>query len=127
MGYGNKSFGDLLVEWAEAALGSDSVTPAGLTYNSGDFRSSSPSDPSGTEYNLGSINLYNYDARNGWDIWPRKGPVPYGDEADTFSPGNLKNTPPASNVIFLAGRALVGDASWEVEIPRGMTLEVLRK
>jgi hypothetical protein len=112
-----------------AALKSDSKSAASPTYNSGGFFRSRPSDSSGTEYNLGSINLYNYDADGGegTDEIESNGPVPYGDEEDTFSPVNLKNTPPASNVIFLAGRALSGDASWEVEIPRGMTLEVLRK
>jgi len=127
LGYGNKSFGELLTEWAVAALGSDNIDTTGLSYNSGDFRTSSPSDPEGAGYNLGSINLYNYAADDGTNGGSLSGPVPYGDENGTFNPLSLEATPPASNVIFLAGSNLSGDVFWDVEIPRGMTLTVLRK
>jgi len=127
LGYGNKSFGELLIEWAEAALGSDSIDPTGPGYNSGDFRHSSPSDPEGAGYNLGSINLYNYAAEDGTNTVTTNGLVPYGTEEGTFDPGSLTATPPATNVIFLAGSNLSGDISWDVEIPRGMTLTVYQK
>ena len=110
-----------------AVLDSDSVDTTGLTFNTGDFRTSSPEDPEGTGYNLGSINLYNYIADYETISNPTMGPVPFGDENGTFNPDYLKATPPASNVIFLAGSNLNGDASWDVEIPRGMTLTVFTK
>jgi len=125
--YGDKSFGELLTEWAVAALDSDSSDNSEQTFNTGGFRSSSPDNFEREGYNLGSIDLYNYDAVNGSDIRPNSGPVPYGDVDGTFNPGNLEATPPASNIIFLAGRNLSGDVSWDVELPRGMTLTVYQK
>jgi len=127
LGYGNKTFGELLSEWPEAVLDSDRVNSAGPTFNTGNFRTSSPSDPEGTGYNLGSVNFYNYVADDGNSGGSVMGPIPFGDENGTFNPDFLKATPPATNVIFLAGSNLNGNASWDVEIPRGMTLKIFRK
>jgi len=127
--YGNPTFKDLLVEWAEAAISSYTVVNQAdvKTYNRGIFVESSPSDPGGSGYKLGSINLYNYDAYDGVNDPAGPGPVPYGNEAGTFNPGSLEATPPAANVIFLVGRNLCGDYSLDVEIPAGMVLTVFRK
>ncbi len=127
LGYGNKTFGNLLSEWAVAVLDSDSDVSTVLTFNTGNFRTSSPLNPEGTGYNLGSVNFYNYIADDGTSVDTFMGPIPFGNEDGTFNPDYLKPTPPASNVIFLAGSNLNGDASWDVEIPRGMTFKVFRK
>jgi len=127
LGYGDKTFGNLLSEWAVAVLDSDSVNSTGPTFNTGNFYTSSPFDSDGTGYNLGSVNFYNYYAEDGTSVGSYMGLIPFGDENGTFSPVVLGEIPPASNVIFLAGSNLNGDASWDVEIPRGMTLKVFRK
>ena len=127
--YGNPGFGDLMVEWAEAAITSDTiVTDASVkTYNSGGFFQSSPTDPAGSGYNLGSINLYNYDADDGDNKFPGKGPIPYGDESGAFGPLPLDATAPAVNLLYLAGTDLTGEHTWNVEIPTGMIFTVLKK
>ena len=125
-GYGIITFKDLLIEWAEASIISGSIGSV-KAYNRGVFVQSSPTDPDGSGYNLGSINLYNYDADDGVNNPAGSGPVLYGNESGTFNPASLEATPPASNVIFLAGSNLSGDYTWNVEIPTGMVLTVFKK
>ena len=74
-------------------------------------------------FTLGSINFYNYPARDSGIM----GPVPFGNTTGTFNPASLTSIPAASNIIFLAGEHLSGNKSWVVEIPTGITLTVLRK
>ena len=129
----SKTFGSLLFEWAEASIKSDNPSSAIPTYNfGGSTGRTSTAERGGTSYILGSINLYNYPnrvtTRNGGEI-TLYGPIPFNGGVSgvwAFSPNILKPTPPAANVIFQVGRRLpAGRYSWTVELPQGMTAQVV--
>ena len=128
----SKTFGDLLFEWAAASIKSDNPSSAIPTYNFGGSSGKTTSaEMGGIPDTLGSINLYNYPigtiTQNGrrFTVY---GPVPFrgNERAAGFKPDSLGPTPPAANVIFQVGRRLpAGRYSWTVELPEGMTAQVV--
>ena len=110
-----KSFEELLIEWAKAAITSD-TEGVSKTYNFPGTagRPSKARTGSSIEYRLGAINLYNY------EILPR--PFTRGRS------GGLRNTGPGSNAIFHVGENLLaGSYSWQIDIPNGMRAEAFVK
>lgn len=129
----SKTFGDLLFEWAEASIKSDNPSSETPTYNFGGSTGRTTTvERSRTSYMLGSINLYNYPnrvtTRNGGQV-TLYGHIPFNGGISgvwAFPPNILKPTPPAANVIFQVGRSLpAGRYSWTVELPQGMTAQVV--
>lgn len=128
----SKTFGVLLADWGAASIKSDNPTPNVPTYNFGGTagRSSRPENAGSVEYTLGSINLHNY--RGGKTNSGRffYGPVPFyeGRGMVGHSPYNLGPAPPASNLIFQVGQGLSqGVYHWDVELPEGMTAQVVTR
>ena len=131
----SKTFGGLLFEWAEASIKSDNPSSAIPTYNfGGSTGRTTKVERGGTSYSytLGSINLYNYSnrvtTRNGGEV-TLYGHIPFNGGVSgvwAFPPNILEPTPPAANVIFQVGRRLpAGRYSWTVELPQGMTAQVV--
>lgn len=114
----SKTFEELLIEWAKAALSSN--TPAASkTYNflglEGLFGIKSRAKDNSIVYTLGNINLYNYFTRENRSGEKELGPLVY-----VKSPS--KNPGPSSNTIFLVGQSpLSGDYRLQLIIPAGMT------
>ena len=91
----DESFLELLVNWGAANLLSDNTdAPAPYQYNTGSWRTSSTG---GTEFRLGSINLYNYVYAPG----RLARPGPYLHPLPTF---NELTQPPHSNRYTTLGR-----------------------
>ena len=110
-----KSFEELLIEWARAAITSDTEAPS-KTYNFPGTAGmvSRARTGSSIEYRLGAINLYKY----------RIPPRPFTSRRL----GGLRNTGPGSNAIFHVGENLAaGSYSWQIDIPNGMRAEVFVK
>ena len=129
----SKTVGDLLFEWAAASIKSDNPSSETPTYNFGGSTGRTTTvEMGGTSYILGSINLYNYPnrvtTRNGGEV-TLYGHIPFNGGVSgvwAFPPNILEPTPPAANVIFQVGRSLpAGRYSWTVELPRGMTAQVV--
>ena len=91
----DESFLELLANWAAANLLSDNTdAPAPYQYNTGTWRIS---NTGGTEFRLGSINLYNYVYAPG----RLARPGPYLHPLPTF---NDRQQPPHSNMYTTLGR-----------------------
>ncbi len=126
----NLTFEDLLVGWGEAVLKSDIESGSGYTrYNSTSldgYFNSSPDNPAGSDYNLGSINLENYGVEvSGTDIY---GPIIYNKNYSGIYFEMPETTlQPASNTYYLAGSDLTGEQNWNVELPTGVRLTVVKK
>ncbi len=120
----NLTFEDLLAGWGKSVLRSDTAYSSGYTrYNSTDgYFISFPDNPDGTDYSLGSINLENYGTIISED-WTLYGPKIYN--------GNISNPlttlQPGSNTYYLAGTGLTGEQNWNVELPTGVKLTVVKK
>ena len=111
------TFEQILRKWAVAVLLSDSTAlgGTGAQYNcDGDGWFGWTLD--GLGYELGSINMYNYQygSQQGPYLYTGDGPV---------GPGN--GQPPASNLLFLAGEDLYGTRSWTVWLPDSVKLSVV--
>ncbi len=109
-----ETFSQLVEKWGAANLLSDDIqVPAGYIYNRGDFLVSSLG---GTSYNIGSINLFNCKSDN------LVGPTIYAT-----SPVGVADPKSTSNLYFTAGLGLTGVHSWQIDLPPGMKLTVVRK
>lgn len=115
----SKTFEELLIEWAKAALSSNNPAIS-ETYNFSEPQGtlgikSRAKNNSSIEYTLGSINLYNYITRE-----HRSGKKDYGPFVYVKSPS--KNPGPSSNTIFLVGNfPQSGTYQLQLTIPAGMT------
>ncbi len=109
---GEETFERLLERWGGAIFLSDKITaPEMYRYNCGTWFVSNID--AGTAYNLGSINLYNYN------------PSPqYAESASQLSHG-LDS--PGSNVYLLAAEDALGKYSWDITIPEDVRLTVIFK
>ncbi len=114
MGY-NETFGSLLRKWGVAVLMSDITSNIdGYHYNSGTFFTSVLS---GTTYNLGSINLFNYTCSN------VAGPA-------FFNPSSLQALGMhfgTSNTFVKIGEGLTGNFARTIDMPSGVKLTVVYK
>ncbi len=109
-----ETFPQLLQKWGVANLLSDDIqAPASYIYNRGDFLVSSLS---GTSYKIGSINLFNYKIGN------LVGPTIYAS-----SPVGSADPKSTSNLYYTAGLGITGIQSWQIDLPTGMKLTVVRK
>ncbi|MBB6478952.1 M30 family zinc metallopeptidase [Spirochaeta isovalerica] len=98
----NLDFKDLLVAWGEAAIHtSDTTYTPG--YNTGAYFTS---DLNGITYNLGSIDLNNYDPQ-----------IFFYD-----SNWVMQEMGPGTNILYKAGSNLTGEQSWNLIVPRGVTV-----
>jgi len=110
-----ETFASVLKKWGVSVLLSDLTTnDAGYRYNTG---ANITSILGSISYNLGSINLFNYD---------------YGSQSGPrlFSPSSLAVQgvhSSTSNTFVLAGENLTGDFESRVEMPAGLTLSVVTK
>ena len=115
----SKTFEELLIEWAKAALSSNKPA-ASKTYNflswpQQYFGIKSRAKDNSIEYRLGSINLYKYLTRENRSGKKDLGPLVY-----VKSPS--KNPGPSSNTIFLVGESpRSGTYQLQLTIPAGMT------
>ena len=121
----SKTFSDLLIEWGKAVLLSDDPTTGDFEYNIGGKFDSAPTDPNGSSYSIGSINMFNYSTYI--DDWADylDGPVIYN-----YNIGNSISSAilaPGTNTFYLAGTNLTGEHSWTVEVPNNVTLTVVVK
>ena len=103
------SFERLLERWGAAIFLSDKTdAPEGYRYNTGDWLSTAINS---ADYNLGAINLYNYD------------PAPqYAESSSGFT-----SLSPGSNLYFLAGEDITGSGSWDITVPEDVRLTVILK
>lgn len=106
-------FATALRKWAAANLLSNQTAPPSgfYQYNSGDWFTSSLS---GTEYKLGSINLYNY------NYGLLTGPYIY----TTMPTGTQEKM---SNIYFLAGTSRTGQLQYKIDLPKEIKLTVVVK
>lgn len=106
-------FATALRKWAAANLLSNSTTPPTgyYQYNSGTWFTSTLS---GTEYKLGSINLYNYR----YNL--QTGPYIYS----TLPTGTQDKT---SNIYYLAGSNQTGQLIYKIDLPKEIKLTVVVK
>ena len=119
LGY-NETFEELLRMWGAASVFSDDTYPPNALsrYNRGTFFTS---NVGGLAYDLGSINLFNY------DFDPGTGPVAGPLFFDTSPIG--RDLPPAarSNLFYLAGAGLTYTQSWQISLPEYVMLTVVLK
>ena len=111
----SRSFEELLIEWARAAITSDTEASS-KTYNFPGTAGmpSRARTGSSIEYQLGAIDLYKY----------RIPPRPFTSRRSD----GPRNTGPGSNAIFHVGENLdAGSYSWQIDIPNGMRAEVFVK
>ena len=128
MGYGEKDFTLLLQEWAAASIKSDTISTAIPSFNRNSFVATYPNGSTGTLYNLGGINLYNYAVyRNTSESGPMTYAGPGVFSSATYPLGEMRPGGPASNIIILAGENLSGSHSWTVSIPTGSVFSIVRK
>ncbi|MCK5153099.1 MAG: peptidase M30 [Spirochaetales bacterium] len=108
---GTESFERLLQRWGAAIFLSDKTEAPGLyQYNSGGWFTSAIN---GNNYNLGSINLYNYN------------PAPeFATSTFQLSSGL---TDAGSNVYLLAKENASGKLAWDITIPQDVRLTVIFK
>ncbi|MBA7522746.1 hypothetical protein ES705_14866 [subsurface metagenome] len=108
------TFASVLRKWAVANLLSDNTAaPGAYQYNSGTWFQSTI----GINYNLGSINLYNY------DYGGNTGPYIY-----TTSPvGNPSDHNKTSNLYYLVGFGLTGQVERQITIGQNVKLSVVVK
>jgi len=108
---GTETFERLLQRWGGAIFLSDKTdAPPKYQYNSGGWFTSSIN---GNKYNLGSINLYNYN------------PAP--EIATSTSQLSSGLTAPGTNVYLLAKENASGKLAWDITIPRDVRLTVIYK
>jgi len=112
-GFGVEDFESALRKWGIAALLSDGTAGAGYLYNSGGWIAASAG------YNLGSINLYNYDyvdaeQQVNWTgpwIWPA---FPAGVQHEA-----------SSTWYFLAAQGATGSLAWQIRLEQDTRLAVV--
>lgn len=106
----SETFASVFQKWGVADLLSDSTSaPAGYQYNLGGYATSSVS---GTTYDLGSIDLFNYVPAP--TIW-------------TGSAAGSANQLDTSNLLYEAGSGYYGYHAWNVQLPAGVVLTVVLK
>ncbi len=110
----NDTFASVLRKWAVANLLSDNTAaPAAYKYNSGTWFQSII----GINYNLGSINLYNYDF-SGYT-----GPYIYTTSPVGYVSGHYKT----SNLYYRVGSDLTGQVESKITIGQNVKLSVVVK
>ncbi len=108
---GTESLERLLQRWGGAIFLSDKTdAPPKYQYNSGGWFTSTIN---GNKYNLGSINLYNYN------------PAP--EIATSISQLSSGLTAPGTNVYLLAEEDASGKFAWDITIPNDVRLTVIFK
>ncbi|MBN2158894.1 MAG: hypothetical protein JW807_05825 [Spirochaetes bacterium] len=111
-----ESFGTVLRKWGVTNILSDKTdTPETFRYNINDWATSTIS---GIDYDLGSINLYNY--RYWYEGSYYDGPV-----IQTSIPS--ETMPPASNFYYLAAKNLIGTKSWVIPMRSNVRLSVVAR
>ena len=114
------TFEEILRKWGVAVLLSDNTEMGGTgtEYNRDDWFSSTLVPPDTISYDLGSINMYNYQygSQEGLYIYSGDGSV-----------GPADGQQPASNLLFLAGQDLYGTQTWTVWLPDSVKLSVVIK
>lgn len=117
-GQGSETFETLLRKWAAAVLLSDDPStdvPVDYRYNTGGF---STTGIGGIDYDLGSINLFNYHFDG------LLGPKIY----DTLPPSDSKaGTYQGANFFYRLGSDLTGEISRDLTLPKGTKLTVVVK
>lgn len=113
----NYSFEDILRRWGTSVLLSDNTDMEGTAaaYNKNGWFSSSLS---GTNYDLGSINMYNYQYGSQKGLYIHSGDGLVGDEG---------KQQPSSNLYFAAGRNTSGTQTWTVWMRDAVKLTVVIK
>lgn len=105
----NKEFGDLLQEWGEAVILSSIENPEGLpTYNFGDFLNTTYNN---IEYNLGSINFFNYN------------PTPYLYSGSDFN----ESVNPQSNLYYIVGEDIDNDIDLNISLDSNIKANAIIK
>ena len=110
------SFAQILANWAAAGLLSDNTeAPVPYRYNTGTW---STSRAGGTDYRLGSINLFHYFRRDG------RGAGPYLHDLDGY---NARGQPAHSNKYAALGRWSARDYNWKLSARAGRRLTIVFK
>ena len=110
-----ESLQKLLERWSAAIVLSDLTgAPTGYRFNIGFFFASSIG---GADYDLGSIDFFNYrfGTLDGPRLYTGRGPV-----------GSTRPLP-TSNTYYLAGTSLESEQEWVLDVPAGVTLSVIVK
>jgi len=118
-GYG-ETFQSVMRKWGAAVLlsGSTTVPSGGYQYNRGDWFTSSIG---GIDYDLGSINLFNYKFYDGYGYLT--GPYLY-----TTSPiGWTTSQANTSNAFYVVGVSLTGDVKRTIKMEDNLKLTILVK
>ena len=110
------SFPQILANWAVAGLLSDNTeAPVPYRYNTGTW---STSRAGGTDYRLGSINLFHYFRPDG------RGAGPYLHDRDGY---NAREQPAHSNKYAAFGRLSARDYNWKLSARAGRRLTIVFK
>jgi hypothetical protein len=119
LGYGGEDFTSVLQKWGAAILLSDNYSQGGgyYQYNKNAYVTSTASS---INYNLGSINLYNYDYSS------QSGPYIYTSSPVGSQQGH-SDFENASNRLYLVGSGLTGDVTHTVQMDEDVLLTVVVK
>lgn len=109
----SETFDEALQKWGAAVILSDLTDPTGdhYQYNKDDWFYSSED---GIQYDLGSINMYNYEYDS------QNGPLIYTDTADF--PSQMNGT---SNLYYKAGSSISGKQNWQIRMDQDVKLTVI--
>lgn len=115
------TFAELIENWGVSVLLSDQtdldIDDQTMTNSGGVFESTEGN----YDYNLGSVNFFNYDAGT------LSGPGIWGENFVSDYDSYFSTVPPATNVFFLGGENLTGSQSWTITVPEGMTYTMVTK
>jgi len=115
LGYSNENFESVLRKWAVATILSDqTTTPLGYRFNTGAYMTSTIGS---ITYNLGSINMYNYDYES------LSGPSFF----NTSNLSNLSTEYKTSNIYYKAGVGLTGAFSKDITLYSGVKFSLILK
>jgi hypothetical protein len=119
LGYSGENFSSVLRKWGAAILLSDNNSQGSgyYQYNTNAYISSTSSS---IVYNLGSINLYNY------DYYSQSGPYIYTTSPVGNAQGHSKFES-ASNRLYLVGQGLTGDVTHIIQMDEDIQLTVVVK
>jgi hypothetical protein len=113
-GFGAEDFGSALRKWGTANLLSDGTADAGHVYNTGGWITHGA-------YNLGSINLYNYDYVDSAQSIDWTGPYIW-----SAFPADVQHEP-SSTWYYAAARGATGALAWQIRLEQDTRLEVVVK
>ncbi|MBN2442155.1 MAG: peptidase M30 [Spirochaetales bacterium] len=118
LGYTGEDFSSLLTKWGAAILLSDNYSQD-LRYYKYNTNAYATTISSGINYNLGSINLYNYNYST------QRGPYIYTSSPVGF--GRHDSFESASNRLYRVGEGLTGDVVETIQMEQGVKLTVVVK